>query len=56
MVLDFQRTLDHLENSLDDLGSKYLNVHIIIIKNFTGKDDNTTGEVRGYSDSVTSLD
>ena len=52
MVLDFQRALDHLENSLDDLRSKYMNVRII--KNFF-KDDNT-GEVRGYSGRVTSSD
>ena len=46
MILDFQRALDHLKNSLDDLTSKYITVHIT----------NNTGEVRGYSGSVTSLD
>ena len=51
LVLDFQRALDHLENSLEDLRVKYLNTRVV--KNF--KDDNT-GEVRGFSGSVTSLD
>ena len=51
LVLDFQRALDHLENSLEDLRSKYLNTRVL--KNF---EDEDTGEVRGYSGTVTSLD
>ena len=58
MVLDFQRALDHLENSLDgwlicDLRSKYERSYVLrIIKTF--KEDNT-GEVSGYSIRVVSV-
>ena len=51
LVLDFQRALDHLENSLDDLREKYVNTRVV--KNFR---DDTTGEVRGFAGCVTSLD
>ena len=51
LVLDFQRALDHVENSLDDLRRKYLNTPIL--KNFQ---DDSIDSVRGYKGSIVSLD